>query len=101
MDSSVDVLKKANDLLIKAKRLIDRFDKLNHTLAAKDEKIISLQKENSEKQNRILKLEQEVASLKLGSLVSVSEEEKKEVRQKLNEHIKEIDKMIAKLSAEG
>ena len=101
MDSFDHLLRKADDLLVKARRLNAVQKKLSQDLQAKDDKILLLQNELSEKENLITQLEQEVASLRLGSLINISDGEKKEVKQKINEYLKEIDKVIAKLSTEG
>ena len=100
MNSVQDLLKKTDDLISKIRRLSEKHQKLNAELKAKDEKIDSLRKELTTNQERIQSMEQEIASLKLGAFVNMSDENKKEVRRKLNEYLKELDNVIAKLSVQ-
>lgn len=100
MNSVQDLLKKTDDLIGKIRRLSEKHQKLNAELKSRDEKIDLLRKELTTNQERIQSMEQEIASLKLGAFVNVSDENKKEVRRKLNEYLKELDNVIAKLSVE-
>jgi len=100
MNSSKDLLKKADDLISKIQRLTEKQEKLLAELKSKDEKIETLRNQQTSNQERIDSLEQEIASLKLGAFVNLSDENKKEVRRKLNEYLRELDGVIAKLSNE-
>ena len=100
MDSKKDLLKKTDDLISKIQRLTEKQDKFIADLKSKDEKILALRNQQTSNQERIDSLEQEVASLKLGGFVNLSDENKKEVRRKLNEYLRELDGVIAKLSSE-
>lgn len=100
MNSTSDLAKKADDLVGKIRRLIERQEKLQQELKIKDEKIESLKQVLAEKEQLVERLEGESISQKLGGAISLSEENKKEVRKKINEYLKELDVVIAKLSAE-
>jgi len=100
MNSTKDLLKKTDELISKIRRLSEKQDKLITELKSKDEKIEVLRNQQTSNQERIDSLEQEVASLKLGAFVNLSDENKKEVRRKLNEYLRELDGVIAKLSGE-
>ncbi len=71
------------------------------TLKSRDERIGKLRKELTTAEERNQLLEQEVASLKLGSFIDLSENDGKDVRRKLNIYLRELDDVIAKLSSEG
>jgi len=100
MNSTKDILKKTDDLISKIHRRAEKQEKLVAELKSKDEKVETLRNQQTSNQERIDSLEQEVASLKLGAFVNLSGENKKEVRRKLNEYLRELDSVIAKLSNE-
>ena len=100
MNSTSDLAKKADELVGKIRRLIEKQDRMQQELKSKDEKIESLKQALMEKEQKIEGLENESITQKLGSAISLSEDNKKEVRKKINEYLKELDAVIAKLSAE-
>ncbi len=100
MISSQELLKKTVELISKINRLTAKEAKLISTLKTRDDKIEKMRKEAITYEERIQVLEQEVASLKLGGLIDLSDSGRKEVKQKLNVYIRELDDVIAKLSSE-
>lgn len=101
MNSQKDLLKKTDELISKIRRLSEKYEKLLADIRVKDEKIEAMKKIQVTNEERIQMLEHEVASLKLGVFIEFSEEDKKEMRRKLNEYLKEIDGVIGKLEGEG
>ncbi len=100
MTAVKDLLKKTDDCLSKIHRLTEKHEKALSALKIRDEKIESLRIKVSACDERIQMLEQEVASLKLGTLVNLSGQDSKEIRKKLNNYLRELDEVIAKLSSE-
>ena len=96
-----DLLKQADELIAKINRLLDKNDKLGADLLVKDEQIRELQQQVKEKSERIRHLEQERSSQKVMDTIRFQDGDTKEVKKKINDYLKEIDKCIAKLSAGG
>jgi len=96
-----ELIKKTEDLISKIRRLMDKHEKLQESFAETQQEIESLKKSLAEKDERLDKLEREANALRLGQFVELSDSEKKEVRQKINEYLKELDRIIEKISGEG
>ncbi len=100
MNSEQQLFKKTDDLLVKIRRLAEKHEKLIEELKARNEKIDSQRKQLTTCEERNELLEKEIASLKLGAFVESSDENKKEVKRKLSEYIRQLDGAITKLSGE-
>jgi predicted ATP-dependent endonuclease of OLD family len=96
-----ELLKHADELIQKVHRLLDRNDKLVADLLEKEEKIRDLNLQLKEKSERVKQLEEGVVALKLSETVQPADGNSKEVKKKINEYLRELDRCIAKLSAEG
>lgn len=96
-----ELVKQADELIAKINRMLDKHDKLVADLLVKDEEIRRLQQQLKEKTERIRTVEEEKSSLNLLESIQYSGGDTKEARKKLNEYIRELDRCIAKLSAEG
>ena len=80
-------LKKTEDLIGKITEATGEIDVLKKVVAEKNEKME--------------KLERDANALRLGQFIELSDQEKKEVRQKINDYLKELDRIIEKISGEG
>lgn len=100
MHSSGDLLKKTDELLLKVKRLTERYQKACTDLAAKDEKVKWLENKLADSESSIEKMKTEVAAVRMGSKINYTEDERKELKSKINDYIKEIDKVISNLSSQ-
>ncbi|MEP7129005.1 MAG: hypothetical protein ABI729_09060 [Chitinophagales bacterium] len=96
-----DLLKQADELIVKINRLLDKTDKLSADLLAKEETIRELQHQLKEKSERIRTLEEERSSQKFTESLQLPTGDTRETKKKINDYLREIDKCIAKLSAEG
>jgi uncharacterized coiled-coil DUF342 family protein len=96
-----ELIKQADELIGKVNRLLDRNDKLSADLLERDDKIRKLEEEIREKSDRLRLIEEEMNSLKMASTINVQQTDVREVKRKLNEYLREIDRCILKLSAEG
>ncbi|MBA2422721.1 MAG: hypothetical protein H0V61_05805 [Chitinophagales bacterium] len=96
-----ELIKQADELIGKINRLLDRNDKLSADLLERDERIRALQEEIRGKSDRLRLLQEEMNSVKLAGSIHVGEMDVKEFKRKLNEYLREIDRCILKLSAEG
>lgn len=96
-----DLIKQTDELLAKINRLLDKNDRLAADLLVKEEQIRELQHQLKEKTERIKLVEEENSSNKVLESIQQSGADTREARKKINEYIREIDRCIAKLSAEG
>ncbi len=96
-----DLIKQTDELLAKINRLLDKNDRLAADLLVKEEQIRELQHQLKEKTERIKLIEEENSSNKVLESIQQSGADTREARKKINEYIREIDRCIAKLSAEG
>lgn len=96
-----ELLKQADELIQKVNRLLDKNDKLAADLLERDERIRELHAQVKEKSERIHQLEEDRTLGKVADTVQLPGQESKEVKKKINEYLREIDRCIAKLSAEG
>jgi len=94
-----ELIKKTDDLIVKIHRLMDKQDRLVAELLVKDEKLRELNTQLKERTDRVRQLEEQIALQKTtGRIIGT---DSKEARRILNEYIREIDRCIEKLSAEG
>ncbi|MEO6166532.1 MAG: hypothetical protein ABIO46_14760 [Chitinophagales bacterium] len=96
-----ELLKQTDDLITKINRLLDKSDRMAADMLVKDEQIRELQHQLKEKSDRIRNLEEERSSQKVMETIHLPGTDTKEVKKKINDYLREIDKCIAKLSAEG
>jgi chromosome segregation ATPase len=96
-----DQLKKTEDLIGKIRRLIEKHEKLQEAFAEATDEINALKKVVAEKDEKLERLERDANALRLGQFIELSDQEKKEVRQKINDYLKELDRIIEKISGEG
>jgi uncharacterized protein YoxC len=96
-----ELLRQADDLITKINRLLDKNNRLTADLLEKDEKIRVLNQQLKEKSERIRQLEDETSSRKLADNIRLPGMDVKEARKKINDYLREIDRCIEKLSAEG
>lgn len=94
-------IRKTEELIGKIRRLMEKHGKLQESFAEAQKEIESLKKELAAKNEAMKKLEGEGNALRLGQLIEMGDAERKEVRQKINEYLKELDRMIEKISGEG
>ncbi len=94
-------LKKTEDLIGKIRRLADKHEKLQQTFLEAQEEIASLKKLIADNTQNMQKLERDANAIRLGQFIDLSDQEKKEVRQKINDYLKELDRIIEKISGEG
>lgn len=94
-------IKRTEELISKIRRLIEKHEKLKQSFAEAQQEIESLKKIISGKVEQLEKLERDANALRPGQFISLSDAEKKEVRQKINDYLKEIDRIIDKISGEG
>lgn len=94
-------IKRTEELISKLRRLIEKHEKLKQSFAEAQLEIESLKKIISGKEEQLEKLERDANALRLGQFISLSDTEKKEVRQKINDYLKEIDRIIDKISGAG
>lgn len=96
-----ELVKKVDELLVKVHRLLDFQNELKGELA---EQRVTIRQQNEKlkaQQTHIKELEQQVTVKQIGNRANENSEEKKMVKQKLNEYLRDLDRIIAKLSAEG
>jgi uncharacterized protein YukE len=96
-----ELVKKADDMLVKIHRLLDRQNELTAELAECRRVIRQLNDKLKMQQTEYKELEQQVTVKQIGKHTKEHPDERKIVRQKLNEYLRELDRIIAKLSAEG
>jgi len=96
-----DQIKKTEDLISKIRRLIDKHEKLQSQFESAQEEIESLKKKMAAKDEQLEKLQREGNAMRLGQFIELSDQEKKDVRQKINEYLRELDRIIDKISGEG
>lgn len=96
-----ELLKQTDDLIAKINRLLDKNDRMAADMLVKDEQIRELQHQLKEKSERIRNLEEERSSQKVMETVHFHGADTREVKKRINDYLREIDKCIAKLSAEG
>lgn len=96
-----DLIKQTDELIAKINRLLDKNDRMAADLLVKEEQIRELQHQLKEKTERIKVAEQEKSSNKVLESIQQSGSDTREARRKINDYIREIDKCIARLSAEG
>jgi flagellar biosynthesis/type III secretory pathway chaperone len=91
------------------KAIVDSLEmKINKLISlytvTKQEKVIivnenaNLKNELAEKQEVVKELEEKIKVIKISSLVSSNDEDKKKTKQKINEYVREIDRCIALLN---
>jgi len=94
---------------IKMKAIVDSLEmKINKLISlytvTKQEKAIivnenaNLKNELAEKQEVVKELEEKIKVIKISSLVSSNDEDKKKTKQNINEYVREIDRCIALLN---
>ena len=96
-----ELVKKADDLLERIHRLLDRQNELVAELADQRRTIRELNEKLKNQQGQLKDLEQKITLAQLGSLAKEDPKESKMVRQRLNDYLKELDRIIEKLAAEG
>jgi len=96
-----ELIKKIDDLIAKIHRLLDKQDRLAAEVLVKEEKLREVNTQLKEKNDRIRQLEEEITLLKAADRIQLPDGDLKEVKRKLNEYIREIDRCIEKFSAEG
>jgi|KBSSwiStaDraftv2_1062776.scaffolds.fasta_scaffold3172536_1 DNA anti-recombination protein RmuC len=96
-----DLVRQADELIQKINRLLDRNDKLIADMLEKDEKIRELNQQLKVKSERIRQLEEETVSARVSENIHLPGMDTKEIRKKINDYLRELDRCIAKLSAEG
>lgn len=96
-----DLVRQADELIQKINRLLDRNDKLMADMLEKDERIRELNQQLKVKSERIRQLEEETVSARVSENIHLPGMDTKEVRKKINDYLRELDRCIAKLSAEG
>lgn len=96
-----ELIKQADDLIAKINRLLDKTDLLSADLLAKDEQIRQLQRQVKDQAERLRIMEEERVSKRTAETIQVQLADTREVKKKINDYIRELDKCIAKLSAEG
>ena len=96
-----DQIKKTEELISKIHKLIDKHEKLQSQYQNLQEEIESLKKNLAAKNEQLEKLSSETNAMRLGQFIDLSDQEKKEVRQKINDYLKELDRIIDKISGEG
>jgi len=94
-------IKKTEDLIGKIRRLSDRHEKLQQSYLEAQEEITSLKKIIADNSQNMEKLDRDANAIRLGQFIDLSDQEKKEVRQKINDYLKELDRIIEKISGEG
>ncbi|MBX7108944.1 MAG: hypothetical protein K1X61_09885 [Chitinophagales bacterium] len=96
-----NLLKQGEELIVKINRLLDKTDKLAADNLVKDEQIRELRQQLKEKSEYIRRLEEERSSQKVLESIQLPGGDAKEAKKKINDYLREIDKCIARLSAEG
>lgn len=96
-----ELLKQTDELIAKINRLLDKSDKQAATLLMREGQIRELQQTVKEKSERIRQLEEDRSSQKVMDKVHFQDDDAKEVKKRINEYLREIDKCIARLSAGG
>jgi archaellum component FlaC len=96
-----ELFKKSDELTAKIRRLIEKQEKLQADLAGARETIDSLQKTLEEKEATMEKLQRDANALRLGQFIELSDKEKKEVRKKINDYLKELDQIIERINGLG
>jgi archaellum component FlaC len=94
-------IKRTEELISRIRRLIEKHDKLKQSFAEAQQEIESLKKAVAEKETQLENLKRDANALRLGQFITLSDAEKKEVRQKINDYLKELDRIIDKISGEG
>jgi archaellum component FlaC len=94
-------IKRTEELISRIRRLIEKHDKLKQSFSEAQQEIESLKKAVAEKETQVENLERDANALRLGQFISLSDAKKKEVRQKINDYLKELDRIIDKISGEG
>src|SRR5215510_764383 len=94
-------LKKTDELISKIRRLIEKHEKLQEAFTESTQEIEARKKMVAEKNEKLERLERDANALRLGQFIELSDPEKKEVRQKINDYLKELDRIIEKISGEG
>lgn len=94
-------IKRTEELISRIRRLIEKHEKLKQSFAEAQQEIESLKKAVADKETQLEKLGREANALRLGQFISLSDAEKKEVRQKINDYLKELDRIIDRISGEG
>ena len=96
-----DLVRQADELIQKINRLLDRNDKLVADMLEKEEKIRELTQQMKAKTERIRQLEEEAVSARVSENIQLPGMDTKEIKKKINDYLRELDRCIAKLSAEG
>jgi len=94
-------IKKTEELISKIRRLAERHEKLREALTQSQDEIAALKKALTDSDIKKEKMERDANAIRLGQFIDLSDSEKKEVRQKINDYLKELDRIIEKISGEG
>lgn len=81
---------------VKTEKLIGKYNQLEEQNKKLSEKVEKLEKELTEKEQQILEMDSKIKVLKISG--SVDEESTKDVKLKINELVREIDKCIAQIN---
>lgn len=82
----------------KVKRLVLLYKQIKQENSQLENENKSLQLELAKKEQQIVELEEKIKVIKITHLVSSSDEDKKRVKIKINEYVREIDRCIALLN---
>lgn len=96
-----NLLKQGEELIVKINRLLDKTDKLAADILVKEEQIRELRLQLKQKSEYIGQLEEERSSKRVTETMQLPGGDTKEAKKKINDYLREIDKCIARLSAEG
>lgn len=90
---------KIEQILKRTERLVGQYDKLKQELADVQEENRQLKEQLEQKNEKMHDLDHELSMVKVAKQLSAfPEEEKVELKKKINEFIKEIDKCVALLN---
>lgn len=90
---------KIEQILKRTERLVGQYDKLKQELADVQEENRQLKEQLEQKSEKVHDLDHELSMVKVAKQLSAfPEEEKVELKKKINEFIKEIDKCVALLN---
>ncbi len=89
-----ELLKQADDILARSKRVAERYVTLHEQNAKLKSEIESLRQELKSKQKQLEEVEQSMKVINIGNAALQNSEDTQELKKKLNEYIREVDRCI-------
>ena len=89
-----ELLKQADDILARSKRVAERYVTLQEQNTKLKSEVESLRQELKTKQKQLEEVEQSMKVINIGNAALQNSEDTQELKKKLNEYIREVDRCI-------